>query len=117
MISDRENRIYHFMMLLFAVVVCIVSLADVSLFTLLNVRKMGMLAFIFADILMFIQLFNEKHIRVKTRICHFIYACIATIVYMMYCRNVFGAAAPGTTDDALSIAGILCLMFVFIRKG
>ena len=75
-----------------------------------------MIAFGFADLFFLIRLICEKEVPGKKRMIQMIYACIATVVYMMYCKDIFFVTVPGTTDDALNIAGILCILFVFTGK-
>ena len=111
-----KEYLYRMIMLLFAVLICIVSLTEVTLFSVLNVRELGIIAFGFVDLLFLISLICEKDISGKKRMIQMIYACIATVVYMMYCKDIFFETVPGTTDDALCIAGILCVLFVFMRE-
>ncbi len=115
----REIKVYLYrlILILFTVLVCFVSLTETSIFTVLNVRELGIFAFGFVDIYFLIRLIFEKDISRKLRIMQMIYACIATVGYMMYCNDVFAVTVPGTTDDALKIAGILCILFVFAGRG
>lgn len=112
----KTEKIYCVMLMIFAFLVCMVSLTDLSFFTLLNVREMGILAFGFVDVLFLIQLIIEKETPVRKRCMQLFSACIATVIYMIYYNNILFDTIPGNTDDALRISGMLCVLFVFLGK-
>lgn len=114
---DIKVYLYRLILILFTVLICFVSLTEASVFTVLKVRELGIFAFGYVDIYFLIRLIFEKNISGKVRIMQLIYACIVTVGYMMYCNDIFFVTVPGTTDDALHIAGILCILFMFTGKG
>ena len=112
----RKDKVYHVILIIFAFLVCMVSLTDLEIFTLLNVREMGILAFGFVDVFFLIRLIIEKEEPVRKRFFHLFLACIATVIYMMYCKDILFDAIPGNTNDELNISGMLCVLFVFVGK-